>query len=146
MKTLFLDEPQVQESRSQAGAKHEFDEFAAELYSPDRKREWDDFVSSAKNATFLFYRDYMDYHQDRFADHSLMIFRRDQLVGLLPANLNAEAKVVSHEGLTYGGLVVRQGATLCEVLACFRASLLQLHNSQIEKLVYKQIPAFYNAL
>ncbi len=47
---------------------------SVERYTASRKREWDAFVSAAKNATFLFSRDYMDYHSDRFADHSLMIF------------------------------------------------------------------------
>ena len=36
---------------------------------------WDDYVSRARNATFLFYRAYMDYHADRFLDHSLMVYR-----------------------------------------------------------------------
>jgi hypothetical protein len=61
-------------------------------------------VSTAKNATFLFSRAYMDYHSDRFADHSPMIFNDHSLVGVLPANLNANGTLISHEGLTYGPL------------------------------------------
>ena len=70
--------------RNDAGA------FSVERYTASRKLEWDTFVSAAKNATFLFSRDYMDYHSDRFADHSLMIFNDQALVAVLPANLNAE--------------------------------------------------------
>jgi hypothetical protein len=35
---------------------------------------WNEFVAHAKNATFLFHRDFMEYHSDRFEDYSLLIF------------------------------------------------------------------------
>lgn len=38
----------------------------------DRER-WNQFVAQSKQATFLLHRSYMDYHSDRFHDHSLMI-------------------------------------------------------------------------
>src|SRR4029453_8772018 len=73
-------------------------------YSLDRKAAWDEFVARSKNGTFLFRRDYMDYHADRFDDHSLLAYQGDQLVAVLPANLAGDA-LVSHGGLTYGGFV-----------------------------------------
>lgn len=120
--------------------------FSVERYTASRKSEWDTFVSAAKNATFLFSRDYMDYHRDRFADHSLMIFNDQALVAVLPANLNANGTLISHEGLTYGGLVVSRAATLGDVLACFHVVLHYLSQRQISKLLYKRIPGFYNTL
>jgi hypothetical protein len=115
-------------------------------YTEERKQEWDKFVSAAKNATFLFARDYMDYHRDRFTDHSLLIFRDEVLVAVLPANLNADGSLISHEGLTYGGLVVSRGATLSEVLEFFHVLLRDLSRRKIGILRYKQIPGFYNTL
>ena len=50
-------------------------------YEPTDKTSWDKFVQGSKNGTFLFLRDYMDYHSDRFDDHSLMV--RDQKGKLL---------------------------------------------------------------
>jgi acetyltransferase-like isoleucine patch superfamily enzyme/CheY-like chemotaxis protein len=120
--------------------------FSVERYNVSRKPEWDAFVSAARNATFLFSRDYMDYHSDRFADHSLMIFNDRALVGVLPANLNADGTLISHEGLTFGGLVISRAATLGGVLACFHAVLHYLSQRQISKLLYKRIPSFYNTL
>lgn len=119
---------------------------AIERYAPERKRAWDDFVRVGKNATFLFHRDYMDYHRDRFRDHSLMIYRGHKLLALLPANLSASGMLVSHEGLTYGGLVLRRTASLADVLACFNAVLSYLHKVGISKLLFKQLPVFYNTL
>ena len=44
----------------------------------------------------------MDYHKDRFEDYSLMVFKDEKLVAVLPAN-RVEDKLFSHQGLTYGG-------------------------------------------
>jgi acetyltransferase-like isoleucine patch superfamily enzyme len=88
----------------------------------------------------------MDYHSDRFADHSLMVFNDHELVAVLPANLNANGTLISHEGLTFGGLVVSRSAKMEDVLAYFYVVLRYLSERQISKLLYKQIPGFYNTL
>ena len=61
----------------------------------DRKAEWDRFCYTAKNATFLFQRDFMDYHSDRFTDHSLMMYKDEELIAVLPANIK-DRTVYSH--------------------------------------------------
>jgi Acetyltransferase (GNAT) domain len=120
--------------------------YAVERYSPERKAMWDAFLATAKNSTFLFRRDYMDYHSDRFKDHSLMVFCENRLTALLPANLAADGEVISHQGLTYGGLVVAHDSRLCEVLGSFHALLKHLHEAGIPQLLYKRCPRFYNTL
>ncbi|MDD5141658.1 MAG: GNAT family N-acetyltransferase [Verrucomicrobiales bacterium] len=134
------DHPRVASKHNGSGA------LSVEQYNAGHKPKWDAFVNTAKNSTFLFARDYMDYHSDRFADHSLMIFNDQALVAVLPANLNTDGTLISHEGLTFGGLVVSRDATLDDVLACFHAVLRYLNQRQISKLLYKQIPDFYNTL
>ena len=47
---------------------------------------WNAFIGQAKNATFLFHRDFMEYHKDRFKDFSLLVFENKKLVAVLPAN------------------------------------------------------------
>ncbi len=115
-------------------------------YTTGDQARWDSFLATAKNATFLFYRDYMDYHRDRFADHSLLVFSGEKLAGLLPANLRTDGQLASHDGLTYGGLIVARDATLCEVLTLFQAVLRHLEAQKIPKLIYKRFPSFYNTL
>ena len=61
-------------------------------------------MATAKNSTFLFHRDFMDYHQDRFDDYSLLIFKKEKLIAVFPANKIDEI-LYSHQGLSYGGLV-----------------------------------------
>ena len=56
------------------------------LYTSEDKLAWDALVSQSNNATFLFFRDFMDYHKDRFNDHSLMILKNETPIALLPAH------------------------------------------------------------
>ena len=44
-------------------------------YTPDKANEWNKFIAKSKNGTFLFDRNYMDYHSDRFHDYSLLFYR-----------------------------------------------------------------------
>ena len=73
-------------------------------YNAVQADEWNQFVAQSKNGTFLFDRQYMDYHADRFHDHSLLFYRDEKLYALFPANENGKI-LYSHQGLTYGGLV-----------------------------------------
>ena len=112
-------------------------------YSIEYKEVWDDFVAKSKNATFLFFRDYMDYHADRFQDHSLLIFNKKKLVALLPANIKDDT-IYSHEGLTYGGLLISERTTVTETLELFEQICLYFKALNIKKLVYKCIPYIYS--
>lgn len=108
--------------------------------------EWDRFVDEGKNATFLFRRSYMDYHADRFEDHSLAVRKDGRLVALLPANRSGASALCSHQGLTYGGVVLRRDASLMSVLQIVHALLAHLRDTGFETLVYKAFPRFYNTL
>ena len=106
---------------------------------------WNEFVAHAKNATFLFHRDFMEYHKDRFEDFSLLIFdEKQQLKAILPAN-KVEDKLFSHQGLTYGGLVLNQKSKLREVIEITYNLLRFLSENHIFILHLKIIPSIYNA-
>ena len=86
--------------------------------------EWDAFVRTSKNGTFLHERRFMDYHADRFSDCSLMIYEDNELVALFPANWDANEFVLySHQGLTYGGLLLTSETTQHLVLQIMQDSL-----------------------
>ena len=87
-------------------------------YTAEQKTVWDSFVATSKNGTFLFMRDYMDYHADRFADHSLMFYKGGRLIALLPGN-ESDDTYYSHGGLTYGGFILSYHATATVVLEAF---------------------------
>lgn len=114
-----------------------------EPYRREFSGQWNDFTGLAKNATFLFHRDFMDYHSDRFDDFSLMVFDGQKLVAVLPANRSGNV-VYSHQGLTYGGLVYGEKTKLTEVIAIFKSVLEFLLNHGIDTLHIKMIPSIYH--
>ena len=73
--------------------------FLIEKYHLKHKSIWDSFIDLSKNGTFLFKRDFMEYHSSRFKDFSLIIFRDSKPIALFPANIESE-NVYSHQGLT----------------------------------------------
>lgn len=119
--------------------------FEIKIYTHTDKNEWDRFVDSSKNGTFLFKRDYMEYHADRFYDFSLLIYRKNKLYALLPAN-RVEDTLYSHQGLTYGGIITSSKSGTFEILEIFNhlSSFLKSHN--INKVVYKPVPYIYHSI
>lgn len=116
--------------------------YSVRKYQDSDYQNWNAFIGQAKNATFLFHRDFMEYHKDRFEDFSLMIFDSENLVAVLPANRVGEV-VYSHQGLTYGGVVLLLKSKLYDTIFVFKAILKYLHEKRISKLVLKQIPSIY---
>ena len=117
--------------------------FEIKPYSPEMKSEWDAFVGASKNGLFLFFRDYMDYHHDRFEDHSIVVYRQNKLYALLPANISHDV-LYTHQGLTFGGLIVNEHFTAAESLTVFKLINAYLRNEGIRKVVYKAIPWLYH--
>ncbi|TRX00949.1 GNAT family N-acetyltransferase [Flavobacterium gawalongense] len=105
---------------------------------------WNAFIGQAKNATFLFHRDFMEYHKDRFEDFSLMIFETEKLVAVLPANRVGDA-VYSHQGLTYGGLVYSHKINGERVEGILDSLLNFLKENLIKSFYFKPIPLFYSS-
>lgn len=111
-------------------------------YRREDKELWNSFVSKARNATFLFDRNYMDYHADRFDGNSFMFYHKGKLKAVLPANVAGDT-LYSHQGLTYGGLLLDKKATVEDVLECFDSLNSWLRENGISKVVYKALPWIY---
>ncbi|MCU0350493.1 MAG: GNAT family N-acetyltransferase [Flavobacterium sp.] len=105
---------------------------------------WNEFVAKAKNATFLFHRDFMEYHQDRFEDFSLLVFDDNQeLQAVVPANV-ANRQVFSHQGLTYGGIIVHQKTRLSDFIFIVKSVLEYWNSFGIQKATFKELPTIYH--
>lgn len=113
-----------------------------EPYTTSMLAEWDRFVSGARNGHFMFSRGYVEYHGDRFRDSSLLFWQDDELCGVLPANL-ADDTLWTHQGLSFGGLVVSPRQRTADVLAMFLALRGWLQEQGIRRLVYKPLPHIY---
>lgn len=114
-----------------------------EKYETFHKAAWDQLVSEGINSSFLFYRDFMEYHADRFTDHSLIMTKGSKIIGLLPANV-VNHQLYSHQGLTYGGFVLSPELKYSEINDLFVAALKFLHQSGIKDFYLKKMPWIYN--
>ena len=114
-------------------------------YTADKADEWNQFVAASKNGTFLFDRRYMDYHSDRFSDHSLMFYVGGRLLAVLPAHVVGDT-LYSHQGLTYGGLLMSPQLTVVQTMNLFREMNEYLRAEGVRHVCYKCIPWIYHRL
>lgn len=114
-------------------------------YDATHHDEWNRYVNKARNATFLFYREYMDYHSDRFKDHSLLFYVGNHLHSVLPAHEVGEI-FCSHRGLTYGGLLMDEDVTTADVVHLFEELNDYLRKMGFQKVLYRAIPWIYHRL
>ncbi len=114
-------------------------------YDATHHDEWNRYVEKARNATFLFYREYMDYHSDRFKDHSLLFYQGNHLHSVLPAHEVGEI-FCSHRGLTYGGLLMDEDVTTADVVHLFEELNDYLRQMGFQMVLYRSIPWIYHRL
>ncbi|EAL8658151.1 GNAT family N-acetyltransferase, partial [Campylobacter coli] len=106
---------------------------------------WNNFNKDAKNGLFMFDRNYMDYHSDRFMDNSLMFYEDEKLIALLPCNV-VENILYSHQGLTFGGFIVDENMKQGKMLECFEVLKEYMKENNFKKLIYKSIPYIYHKI
>lgn len=115
-----------------------------EAYESTHASAWNSFVASSANGSFLFDRNFMEYHADRFTDASLIILDDTEIVGLLPASISG-AIVTSHGGLTYGGLVLGQSRASSEAVYTTLSEVCnQLKSAGAQSFIYKSLPHMYH--
>lgn len=107
---------------------------------------WDAFCAVAYGATFLHTRRFLSYHGDRFIDRSVVIQDGEEWLGVMPAARHDQNpdKVVSHPGITYGGMVHQgrlRGGAMLEAIA---ASARLLDEAGFKSLEYKAVPNIYH--
>ena len=107
-------------------------------------------MRASKNGTFLFLRDYMEYHHERFTDHSLLFYdSKERLVALLPAHETETEGIrtlASHMGLTYGGLVLTAKVGAADVLDIFDSLNRYAQENGFRRITYKPVPTIYHLL
>lgn len=117
--------------------------FEIKKYSSELRLDWNDFNNSAKNGLFFFHRDFLEYHADRFEDHSLLIYKKNKLTAIFPATQNKN-EISSHGGLTFGSLIMSFELKAPEVLSIFREIKNYYSDQSFTKIFYKSIPSIFN--
>lgn len=113
-------------------------------YSNHDKEVWNEHVSSSINGTFLIDRNFMDYHADRYEDHSLIIQdKKSEIIGVFPCNKKGDS-IISHGGLTYGGLIVNDRFGTNKTLKSFNLIIDYCKKNNLNQIIYKPVPIFYH--
>jgi hypothetical protein len=88
----------------------------------------------------------MDYHSDRFADHSLMVYNdKGNLICCFPANEDGSS-IISHGGLTYGSFIFKKDIKLVNSLEIIQVILQYYHAKGYDNIMYKAFPRIYNTV
>jgi hypothetical protein len=112
-------------------------------YTPADQAAWDELVRHSRSEHFFFERGYMDYHADRFEDHSLLVLQDGKLVAALPAHLDGTG-LASHNGLTFGGLLSGAGVGARRTLEIMAAVRVYMREHGLASLLYKAVPHIYH--
>ncbi|ORJ57147.1 hypothetical protein [Geothermobacter hydrogeniphilus] len=112
-------------------------------YQPALQPVWDEAVSAACNGHFIFRRDYLDYHADRFRDASFILRRSRKVVALLPAHRRDDS-LVSHGGLSFGGWLQVPGCRFQDIEAGFNLLADTMAEQKLRRLSYTPIPHPYH--
>lgn len=114
-------------------------------YMEKDQDEWDEFIGKSKNGTFIHKIDYFHYHKKRFMDCSLIIKKNNQIVAIMPGNIEVDT-FYTHQGLTYGGLIIQNETTIQNVITYFNMINKYLTDKKVKKVIYKAIPYMYSKI
>lgn len=106
---------------------------------------WNIFNKDSKNGLFMFDRNYMDYHSDRFKDNSLIFYEDEKPIALLPCNMSQNT-LYSHQGLTFGGFIVDENMKQNKMLECFEILKEYMKKNNFKKFIYKSTPYIYHKI
>lgn len=114
-------------------------------YTQGHEAAWEEFCVHAVNATFLHTRRFLSYHGDRFKDLSILMMESGKVVGIFPAaELPSETKlVISHPGITYGGIVHRGWLSGMRMIEALTALSEYYGKGGYQRLQYKAVPHIY---
>jgi Acetyltransferase (GNAT) domain len=117
-----------------------------EYYEPANADAWDSFLEGALNSTFLHTRNFLSYHKNRFIDKSVVVKKEKKIIAVFPAAVDPSCSttIVSHPGITYGGLLHTGDVRGDLILDIFGGLINFYRDSGCLSLVYKCIPTFYH--
>ena len=115
-------------------------------YQPSLRTTWDDLVKRSASPNILMFRDYIEYHANRFDEHSLVLYKDEKPIGVFPAatNPNNMDEIVSHPGLTFGGVMLAHNLNQDYTLEFIQEILHYYRNLEFKRIIYKSMPQIYS--
>jgi len=111
-------------------------------YSSPLRQVWENFLSNSINGTFIHSRNFMEYHGKSFEDFSLLGYKDGVAICLLPAHKRGQ-EIYSHQGLTYGGIILKKGLDSQEIKELMQALISFLKKEGFHHLYISQVPNIY---
>jgi Acetyltransferase (GNAT) domain len=112
-------------------------------YTEEIAAQWDAFVQAAAQGTFLHTRKFLSYHGSRFQDCSAYVEDdKGQLCGVFPAAVSPDdaRSVVSHPGITFGGLLSHARCSPEEIYAQLSGILSYFRSRGYVRVLYRTVP------
>lgn len=115
-------------------------------YEPGEAEAWDNFCRTTLQGTFLHTRRFLSYHGGKFIDRSLVLRKDGAIVALLPAaeKPGDPTTVVSHPGITYGGILHAGKVTGEGTIEALQAIITHYSQLCYKKFIYKAVPRIYH--
>ena len=114
-----------------------------EIYTSKYKTIWNELIKESCNALFFHNRNYLDYNKKLYNEKSLLIFKNDTLVAVFLANVVANT-VYSFSGLTFGGLLLKQGERSFEIAKYLDLIINFYYKEGFKKIIYKPVPHIFH--
>lgn len=120
-------------------------------YNDTYREKWEKFVlNNSINGTFLQSRIFLEYHGDKFVDHSLLFIRGgNTLVGVCPACEkidDGQKKFLSHIGSTFGGIIVgKEFYNITNVLEIFTVLDKYLKENKFDYVLLKSTNEIFSS-
>ena len=118
-----------------------------EPYTPAHAAAWDALVAASINGPFLFQRSFLEYHQDRFQDHSWLVWQGATLRAIFVAGVARDTpeptSLVAHPGLAYGGLVTAALPKYTEMATWLELLREAWRAAGFRQLVLKPVPRVF---
>lgn len=115
-------------------------------YKNNNQNDWENFIDiSTSNKSIFFLRKFLSYHNDnKFNDHSLLIYNKNNLIGLLPAAVNNMRSLISHPGLSHGSFALRLGLGIEDILEIISAVQEYIRENRFTGLLINSQPLIYS--
>jgi hypothetical protein len=122
--------------------------FEIKKFNNEYNNLWDEFILNSNSPSFLYSRKYLAYHKNRFKDHSILIFNNDNLIAVFPAAISMvdKSQIISHPGLSYGGLVLKTKLFGITVFKLLEVIFMYFKSQGYKKINYYPIPFFYKKI
>lgn len=118
-------------------------------YSKELENEWEGFVGSSVNGTFMQERKFLGYHpSDKFLDHSLIFMEDERVIAVLPAAVvQQEDKSIlhSHPGASHGGLIIKPSLCTKKCLELVSALVEYCAINGFDYIRLKPVPRVYHS-